>query len=103
MNPAGDSNVFDELSHLESTIYMRNQLLRDSDVFGMANSIEIRVPFLENEFVEVAKEEIDSYFATSNMFEKIFIPQNMKFKSTTSIKSEKVFNNIEILRDAAYA
>jgi len=59
--------------------------------------------FLENEFVEVAKEEIDSYFATSNMFEKIFIPQNMKFKSTTSIKSEKVFNNIEILRDAAYA
>ncbi len=26
---------------------MRNQLLRDADVFSMANSVELRVPFLD--------------------------------------------------------
>jgi asparagine synthase (glutamine-hydrolysing) len=32
--------------------YMRNQLLRDSDVFGMANSLEIRVPLIDHKLVE---------------------------------------------------
>ena len=32
---------------LEGAWYMRNQLLRDSDWAGMANSIEIRVPFVD--------------------------------------------------------
>ena len=32
---------------LESTLYMRNQLLRDSDWAGMAHSLEIRVPFVD--------------------------------------------------------
>jgi asparagine synthase (glutamine-hydrolysing) len=31
---------------------MKNQLLRDTDVFGMANSLEIRVPFLDKELVD---------------------------------------------------
>ena len=30
---------------------MKNQLLRDSDVFSMANSLEIRVPLLDRELV----------------------------------------------------
>lgn len=44
-----------ELSQLERMIYfeinkyMEGQLLRNTDVFGMANSIEIRVPFLDLE------------------------------------------------------
>lgn len=32
---------------LELTRYMRNQLLRDSDVFSMAQGIELRVPFVD--------------------------------------------------------
>lgn len=32
---------------LESTRYMRNQLLRDSDVFSMAHGLELRVPFVD--------------------------------------------------------
>lgn len=32
---------------LESRFYMGNMLLRDSDVFGMAHGLEIRVPFLD--------------------------------------------------------
>ncbi len=31
---------------------MLNQLLRDSDVFGMANSLEIRVPLIDHKLVE---------------------------------------------------
>lgn len=36
------------ISRLESVFYMRNQLLRDSDVFSMANSLELRVPFVDH-------------------------------------------------------
>jgi len=35
------------ISALEMTWYMRNQLLRDADWAGMAQSLEIRVPFLD--------------------------------------------------------
>ena len=35
------------VSYLETTHYMRNQLLRDSDVFSMAHGIELRVPFVD--------------------------------------------------------
>ena len=35
------------VSSLETTWYMRNQLLRDADWAGMAHSLEIRVPFVD--------------------------------------------------------
>ena len=38
---------FATVSALELTLYMRNQLLRDSDWAGMAHSLEIRVPFVD--------------------------------------------------------
>jgi asparagine synthase (glutamine-hydrolysing) len=40
------------VSLAELSLYMLNQLLRDSDCMGMANSLEIRVPFLDTAFVE---------------------------------------------------
>lgn len=39
------------VSALELGWYMRNQLLRDSDWAGMAHSVEIRVPYLDLDFV----------------------------------------------------
>lgn len=36
------------VSFLESTNYMANQLLRDSDAFSMAHSLELRVPFVDH-------------------------------------------------------
>ena len=36
------------ISYLETSCYMRNQLLRDSDVFSMAHSLELRVPFVDH-------------------------------------------------------
>jgi asparagine synthase (glutamine-hydrolysing) len=50
---SGDSNgtappsVADEISFLETTRYMRNQLLRDSDVMSMAWGLELRVPLVD--------------------------------------------------------
>ncbi len=45
-------NPGDEVSHCELTLYMRNQLLRDSDVMSMKNSLELRVPFVDRVLFE---------------------------------------------------
>ncbi len=42
-----------QLSALELTGYLRNTLLRDSDVMSMAHALELRVPFLDHEFIEL--------------------------------------------------
>lgn len=42
----------DKISFFELNMYMKNQLVRDTDVFGMAHSLEIRVPFLDKELVD---------------------------------------------------
>ena len=43
-----DRDPGDVVSRLEITRYMRNQLLRESDVMSMACGIELRVPFLDS-------------------------------------------------------
>ncbi len=48
-----NNNLYDTIGNFELKNYMKNQLLRDSDVFGMANSVEIRVPFLSKELTEM--------------------------------------------------
>lgn len=42
----------DAVSLGELSVYMGSQLLRDCDVMGMAHSLEIRVPFLDNDLVD---------------------------------------------------
>ena len=42
----------DAVSFLELTRYMRNQLLRDNDVFSMAHGLELRVPFVDARLFE---------------------------------------------------
>jgi asparagine synthase (glutamine-hydrolysing) len=46
------NQIEDKISSYELNMYMKNQLLRDTDLFGMANSLEIRVPFLDKELVD---------------------------------------------------
>jgi len=43
----------EQASWMEWNIYMQNQLLRDADVMGMANGVEIRVPFLDDDFIRL--------------------------------------------------
>lgn len=40
-----------QVSWVETNIYMQNQLLRDADVMSMAHGVEIRVPYLDKEFI----------------------------------------------------
>jgi len=51
---APSSDGVASVARLESAFYLENVLLRDSDVFGMANSLEIRVPLLDFDLVDWA-------------------------------------------------
>jgi asparagine synthase (glutamine-hydrolysing) len=53
----------DEISTLEISRYMRNQLLRDSDVMSMAWGLELRVPFVDRKFID----EISSVPASARL------------------------------------
>jgi len=54
--PTAGSSAFHAMMQLELEHYTRDQLLRDSDVFGMAHSIEIRVPLIDHGLVETVAE-----------------------------------------------
>ncbi len=45
-------DLFDQISYLEITQYMTPTLLKDADVMGMCNGLEIRVPFTDHLLVE---------------------------------------------------
>jgi asparagine synthase (glutamine-hydrolysing) len=40
-------------SWLETNLYMQNQLLRDTDVMSMSHGLEVRVPFLDEDFLSL--------------------------------------------------
>ena len=44
--------AFAKVATLETSLYMRNQLLRDADWAGMAHSLEIRVPLVDRPLLE---------------------------------------------------
>jgi asparagine synthase (glutamine-hydrolysing) len=45
------SRSFSRISVLESSLYMRNQLLRDTDWASMAHSLEVRVPLVDSKLL----------------------------------------------------
>src|SRR5205823_4040876 len=49
---AGENASATAINYLEMKRYMHDQLLRDTDVFSMAHSIEARVPYLDHVLVE---------------------------------------------------
>jgi len=53
-------SLLQQVSVYETTGYMRNTLLRDSDVFSMAHGLELRVPFVDREVARVAMSFPDS-------------------------------------------
>jgi asparagine synthase (glutamine-hydrolysing) len=48
------ADLVSSVAKLDAAFYLENMLLRDSDVFGMANSLEIRAPFLDRDLIEWA-------------------------------------------------
>ena len=52
---------YSKLSLLEMECYLQHVLLRDADQMGMANSLEIRVPFLDHQLIEFVLSVPDKY------------------------------------------
>jgi len=50
-NSISNLNEGNRVSYLESNLYMQSQLLKDTDVMSMWHSIEVRVPFLDIDFI----------------------------------------------------
>ncbi len=54
LNNISDLSLKNQASWMEMNLYMQNQLLRDCDVMSMAHGVEIRVPFLDKEFINLS-------------------------------------------------
>lgn len=54
LRPATPKSNASDFNGIEFKRYLHDQLLRDTDVFGMAHSIEVRVPYLDDEVVALA-------------------------------------------------
>lgn len=67
------------ISMLESRLYQGNMLLRDSDTNGMAHSLEIRVPMLDQRMLELmfrisGKTRLPDHVANKHLLRKAFAP-----------------------------
>ena len=46
---------YEHAAWFETNLYMQNQLLRDTDVMSMSHGLEVRVPFLDEDFKRLAE------------------------------------------------
>jgi len=53
--PYVDNYDEQDAAWFEVNLYMQNQLLRDTDVMGMSHGLEVRVPFLDQDFVRLSE------------------------------------------------
>lgn len=72
------------ISCLESTLYMQNQLLRDSDIFSMQHALELRVPFVDHKLYETALPYLEDGFNKS-------WPKKMLCEGTGNIPDDIMF------------
>jgi asparagine synthase (glutamine-hydrolysing) len=84
-HPSNIYQVEDKISFYELNMYMKNQLLRDSDLFGMANSVEIRTPFLDRELINyVLKVKPKEKFGKHN--------KNLLVDATANLLPKEIFS-----------
>jgi len=74
-------------SWLEFNMYMQNQLLKDSDYMSMQHALELRVPFLDQEF-------LDTVFSidTELLYGHKGIPKQLLIDAFKDIMPEKIWN-----------
>jgi asparagine synthase (glutamine-hydrolysing) len=76
---------FGRVMLMESALYMRNQLLRDSDWAGMAHSIEIRVPFADR----ILFERLGAPLAATQASKKYLIAGSLNKPLSRAVASRK--------------
>lgn len=74
----------------EVNLYMQNQLLRDTDVMGMSHGLEVRVPFLDEDFVRLT-ESIN----TEIRFDKSR-PKKLLIDSFSDVLPEAIWNRTKM-------
>ena len=79
-------SLMQQVSWRELTGYMRNTLLRDSDVFSMAHALELRVPFVDGEVAAAAFAVADSLKLTRGLSKPLLI------EATRDLLPEQVWN-----------
>jgi asparagine synthase (glutamine-hydrolysing) len=83
----GVGNVHLKVTALETTWYMRNQLLRDADWASMAHSLEIRVPLVDVELLRVVTPFINGLCPPSKLsmavVPKTSLPQELLNRQKT--------------------
>jgi len=67
----GTTNDLDEVLYTDLHQVLRNDMLTKVDLMSMANSLEVRVPFLDHELVEFACSLPENYKITSNIRKRI--------------------------------
>ncbi|HTI60964.1 asparagine synthase (glutamine-hydrolyzing) [Mucilaginibacter sp.] len=63
----------EDAAWFETNLYMQNQLLRDTDVMGMSHALEVRVPFLDEDFKKLAESIAPEIRFDMNQPKKILI------------------------------
>ncbi|MFN0047549.1 MAG: asparagine synthase (glutamine-hydrolyzing) [Cytophagales bacterium] len=62
-------SIFEQTAFFETNLYMQNQLLKDTDVMSMWHGVEVRVPFLDDEFLALVN-QIPTAFKTQGERQK---------------------------------
>ena len=70
-------SAFARVAALESSFYMRNQLLRDSDWAGMAHSLEIRTPYVDAVLLKSVAPILISHERTARASKKKILTQSL--------------------------
>ena len=63
----------EDAAWFETNLYMQNQLLRDTDVMGMSHALEVRVPFLDEDFKRTAESVAQEIRFDSHQPKKLLI------------------------------
>ena len=82
----GEFTPGEEASWIERNLYMQNQLLRDTDVMSMSHGVEVRVPYLDQDFLHLVDHiSPDIKFNGS-------IPKKLLIDSFKDVLPEKIWN-----------
>lgn len=66
-------SAYNQASWIELNLFMQNQLLRDVDVMSMSHGIEIRVPFLDRDFVDLSMQIKDDLKSQGQLPKQLLI------------------------------
>ena len=93
---------YDYFRIFELEFYLKNQLLKDSDYFSMQNSVELRVPFIEKNFIQKLLSDKNSNRKKRNFLKK----KKFTFIDSLNIEMSKegfIAHNFNKLNNESYS